>query len=63
MKSYEIKFLLKIEDHNWYDLYEFDNVIDIEIKEGNLSFIDLNEQIIKVFKTENMYDLKIKENK
>lgn len=63
MKSYEIKFLLKREDHNWYDLYEFDNVIDIEIKEGNLSFIDLNERIIKVFKTENMYDLKIKENK
>lgn len=61
MKSYEIKFLMKREDHNWYDLYEFDNVIDIEIKEGNLSFIDLNERIIKVFKTENMYDLKIKE--
>lgn len=61
MKSYEIKFLMKREEHNWYDLYEFDNVIDIEIKEGNLSFIDLNEQIIKVFKTKNMYDLKIKE--
>ena len=61
MKSYEIKFLMKREDHNWYDLYEFDNVIDIEIKEGNLSFIDLNERIIKVFKTKNIYDLKIKE--